>query len=236
MKNFLFTTVFILSSTITTFAVNAQVNKENPYEMIEEVAQITFDRFAKEESEISNNPEILKDIVREELMPYIYYQYAALKVLGNYARPKKGASQDEIAAHKQKVRDFMVGFKEYLITSYAQVFTLYNNQKVIFAPAKPIDTQRIVMVGLDIIDDKRPPINIKFKVRKNPKINEWQTYDLVAEGVSLLDAKQKELRTLLAQKGIAEVTDMLETKAAKKIVFEQKDKVAKEPQIQETEN
>lgn len=235
MKKFLMRAAFILSSTITAFTVNAQVNKENPYEMIEEVAQITFDRFAKEEADIQDNPEILKDIVSEELMPYIYYQYAALKVLGNYARPKKGSSQEEIAAHKQKVRDFMVGFKDYLITSYAQVFTLYNNQKVEFAPAKPITNQRIVMVGVDIIDNQRPPINIKFKVRKNPKINEWQAYDLVAEGVSLLDAKQKELRTLIAQKGITEVTAMLEEKAAKKIVFKKSGSAAKELELQETE-
>ena len=185
--------------------------------MIEEAAQITFDRFAREEIEIKKNPEILKDIVREELMPYISYKYASLKVLGSHA--KKAQRADVLA--------FMEAFKEYLITSYAQVFTLYNKQQVIFEPDKKIDKQKIVFVGVDIIDGDRPPINIKFKVRKfaqkdsNGKFShyDWEAFDLVAEGISLLDAKQKELRSILAQNGVVKVTEMLKEKSERKIVF-----------------
>lgn len=187
----------------------SEISKTDPYVMIEEVSKITFDRFAREEKQIKENPEILKDIVREELMPHIFYQYAALKVLGNY---RKGASKEDL-------KSFIIAFREYLITSYAQVFTLYEHQRVEFEPAKKIDKQKIVMVGVDIIDENRPPINIKFKVRKNSKTNEWQAFDLVAEGISLLDAKQKELRSILAQNGVAEVTEMLKVKSARKIVF-----------------
>ncbi|WP_394172724.1 ABC transporter substrate-binding protein [Thalassotalea litorea] len=198
----------------------SDVSMEDPYVMIKEVSQITFDRFAREEQQIKANPNLLKGIVREELMPYVFYQYAALKVLGNY---RKDASREEI-------QEFVVAFREYLITSYAQVFTLYDNQKIEFEPAKDFDKEKIVMVGVDVIDGNRPPINLKFKVRKNTKTNEWQAFDLVAEGVSLLDAKQKELRSILAQNGVPQVTEMLREKSKRDIVFKKngKDDVMKE--------
>lgn len=236
MKNFLakFAVILLASISLFTGANAAEVSKTDPYQMIEEVSKITFDRFAREEAEIKKNPELLKDIVREELMPYIFFQYAGLKVLGNYAKPKKGANKQEIAAHRQHVREFLMAFREYLITSYAQVFTLYEQQQVQFEPAKKIGKQKIIMVGVDIVDENRPPINIKFKVRKNSKTNEWQAFDLVAEGISLLDAKQKELRSILAQNGVAEVTEMLKVKSERKIVFKNNESIDAKLKEQET--
>mgnify|MGYP000313930512 CR=1 FL=1 len=226
MKKLFVTFSLFLLAWFSTFnaAFAVEVDKTNPYVMIEEVSKVTFDRFAREHQQIKANPELLKDIVREELMPHIFYQYAALKVLGNY---RKAASKDDIKA-------FIIAFKEYLITSYAQVFTLYEQQRVEFEPAKKIGKKKIIMVGIDIIDDNRPPINIKFKVRKNSKTNEWQAFDLVAEGISLLDAKQKELRSILAQNGVAEVTKMLKEKSGRKIVFKQDRDVDAKLKAQET--
>ena len=61
----------------------ADVDKKDPYQMIKTVADITFKRFANEQSAIQAEPNLLKNIVREELMPYINYQYAAYKVIGS---------------------------------------------------------------------------------------------------------------------------------------------------------
>ena len=74
--------------TLTFFvSANAQsVDKANPYHMIQEVADITFTRFSNEQDAIRKQPNLLKNIVREELMPYIDYKYAAYKVLGSYLK------------------------------------------------------------------------------------------------------------------------------------------------------
>lgn len=210
-----FAICFLTLMSFSTSAYSENVNKHDPYEMIQEVAQITFDRFAREESNIKENPELLKVIVREELMPYIFYQYAGLKVLGNY---RKKASKEEIQA-------FLLAFREYLVTSYAQVFTLYNKQAIIFEPEKEIGKQKIIMIGIDIVEKNDHRINIKFKIRKNSKTNEWQAFDLVAEGISLLDAKTKELRSILAENGVPKVTAMLLEKSQRKIVFKKDDSV-----------
>lgn len=185
------------------------VDKKDPYYMIRTVADITFKRFANEQTAIRAEPELLKTIVREELMPYINYQYAAFKVIGSNFEKTKKAERAE----------FVPAFREYLITSYAQVFTLYNNQEVLFAPAKDFANNRVVSVDTSVIEPGRDPINISFRVRKNRNTGEWKAYDMVAEGISLLDSKQAELSSLIRQKGLPHVTEMLREKSAKNIVF-----------------
>lgn len=188
---------------------SASVDKKDPYKMIKTVADITFKRFANEQNAIQKNPNILKDIVREELIPYINYQYAAFKVIGSNFKK----------TNKNERAEFVPVFRDYLITSYAQVFTLYKNQQVTFAPAKDFSDDKVVAVNTSVIEPGRPAIDISFRVRKSSKTNEWKAYDMVAEGVSLLDSKQAELNSLIRQKGLSHVTEMLKEKAQKNIVF-----------------
>lgn len=186
-----------------------KVDKKDPYKMIRTVADITFKRFANEQDAIRKNPNLLKDIVRDELLPYINYKYAAFKVIGSQFKKTKKADRNA----------FVPVFRDYLVTSYAQVFTLYNNQKVEFSPAKDFSKEKVVSVKTAVIEPGRDPIDISFRVRKSSKTKDWKAYDMVAEGVSLLDSKQAELSSLIRQKGLAHVTKLLKEKASKDIVF-----------------
>lgn len=209
MRN-LFTVIIALALLVSVSATAKTVNNKNPYTMIETVAKVTFKRFADEQPEIRKDPEILKDIVREELMPYINYRYAALKVIG-YKNFEQTTTQSRA--------DFVDVFREYLVTSYAQVFTLYKQQEVEFEPERDFDEAKVVAVRTSVLDPGRPPIDISFRVRKNTTTNEWKAYDMVAEGVSLLDSKEAELSGLIRQKGLPYVTEMLKEKSDQKIVF-----------------
>ena len=71
---------------------------------------------------------------------------------------------------------------------------------------------RVVMTGRD-------DINVSFKVRKGKKTGNWAAFDMVAEGVSLLDAKQAELGGIIRQKGLSYVTELLKKKSTRDIVF-----------------
>ena len=190
-------------------ATRIYVDKKNPYLMIKTVAGKTFKRFADEQQAIQKNPNILKKIVREELMPYINYKYSAFKVIGKHL--KKTTAEER--------KNFVPVFREYLVTSYAQVFTLYDNQPVEFAPSKNFSDKKIVAVNSRVIMQGRNDIDVSFKVRKNRKTKEWKAFDMVAEGVSLLDSKQAELGSIIRQKGLPYVTELLKKKSARDIVF-----------------
>jgi phospholipid transport system substrate-binding protein len=188
------------------------VDKKNPYLMIKSVASKTFKRFSDEHQAIQANPNRLKDIVREELMPYINYKYSAFKVIGKHL--KKTTAQER--------KDFVPVFREYLVTSYAQVFTLYDNQPVEFAPEKNFSGKKIIAVKTRVIMQGRDDIDVSFKVRRNRKTNEWKAFDMIAEGVSLLDSKQAELGGIIRQKGLPYVTELLKKKSERDIVFKTK--------------
>jgi len=190
-------------------ATRIYVEKFNPYTMIKTVAGITFKRFASQNANIKENPNLLKNIVREELMPYVDYRYSAYKVIGKYL---KQTTADERRA-------FVPVFREYLVTSYAQVFTLYDNQEVQFFPEKKFENKKIVSVNTRIMMVGRKNIDVSFKVRLNKKTKEWKAFDMVAEGVSLLDTKQAELGSIIRQKGLPYVTEILKKKSARNIVF-----------------
>ena len=222
MKSFKITffLVSVLMSFFTTrvFALDPvqageqMIDKEDPYLMIKVVAGRTFKRFANEQQAIKTDPNILKNIVREELMPYINYKYSAFKVIGPHLKNTTA----------QEREDFVPVFREYLVTSYAQVFTLYDKQPVEFAPAESFDDKKIVAVDTRVIMTGRDNIDVSFKVRKDRQTNQWKAFDMVAEGVSLLDSKQAELNGIIRQKGLPYVTELLKEKAERDIVFKNK--------------
>ena len=179
----------------------------NPYVLIKKVAQNTFIRLDNDQAKIKADLNVLKDVVREELMPYINHKYSAYKVIGSYLK-KTTEIEREVFAEV---------FREYLVTSYAQVFTLYNNQDVEFFPEKSFIDKKIIAVNTRLKMPGRGDIDIAFKMRKNRKTNEWKAFDMVAEGVSLLDAKQAELSGLIRQKGITYVSELLKQKSQQNI-------------------
>lgn len=195
----------------TALADDAQVNIMDPYAMVKSVANKTFDRFHKDKALIDADADHLKVIVREELMPYIDYKYASYKVLGQYL---KESTED------QRNR-FVDAFQGYLVTTYAQAFTEYTNQKVEFSPGSDFSNEKIVDVNVQIIEAGRPPIKLLFKVRRL-KDDSWKAFDLVAEGVSLLSSKQSEISNLIRQQGIDPVIKMLEERTKDKVTKQSK--------------
>ena len=203
------TTLPSQTTELSTEPTRLVVDQSNPYQMVQGAAEQTFKRFAREQQAIQENPNLLKDIVREELMPYINYKYSAFKVIGKHLRKTTDAER----------RAFVPVFREYLVSSYAQVFTLYDNQAVEFSPERSFAGKKIVAVNTRIIMVGRDNIDVAFKVRLNKKTKQWQAFDMVAEGISLLDSKQAELGSIIRQKGLPYVTELLKSKSTRNIVF-----------------
>ncbi|MDP5136655.1 MlaC/ttg2D family ABC transporter substrate-binding protein [Rheinheimera baltica] len=178
----------------------------DPYKMMEVLADNTFSRIARQQQDIAADPEVLRVIVNEELVPYIDSRYAALRVIGTSADLRKTPREDILA--------FVDAFQNYMVATYAGVFTQYRDQKVIIEPALGgIEEQKIIVVKTRVIDPGKPDINIDFKLRRAKDSESWQVFDMVAEGISLLDSKRAELGNLIRQQGLNSVTLLLQEKA-----------------------
>ncbi|EKO3947689.1 phospholipid-binding protein MlaC [Vibrio fluvialis] len=206
--------VILLVSALLTWTANAaqEIDQTDPYLMMKQVAQKSFDRLKAEQDLVHKDPEHLKVIVEQELMPYVNDQYAALKLLGPNL---KGAKREDVAR-------FITAFRAYLVTSYAQVLTQYSDQTIEFGPEQAVgDDRRITSVKVDIVDAPRPNIKLEFKLRKE-KSGEWRAFDMIAEGISLLSSKQSEWNGKIRQEGILAVAKELDDLAAQPIRFESK--------------
>jgi phospholipid transport system substrate-binding protein len=179
------------------------VNSENPYLMVQEVGMRTFDRMKHSKQQISENPELLRTIMEEELLPYIDYQYTAFKVLGKHF--------DFKAVGQEKLVAYVRVFRQYLVTSYADAMSYYDNQEVVFAPAQDYKGEKTVTVRALIKDASRPDIKVAFKVRKS-KGNEWKAYDMVAEGISMLNNEINQYEPIMRKEGIDKVMALMQDK------------------------
>lgn len=188
-------------------AQTSDVNTQNPYVMVEQVGNHTFNRMKSSKDAIADNPELLRTIMEEELLPYIDYRYSAFKVLGKHFDMKK--------TDRKVLIEYIRVFRQYLITTYADALSYYNDQEVLFAPAEEVGGQKSVTVRALIRDGERPDIKVAFKVRKSKKGDDWKAYDLVAEGISMLQNEIKQYEPIIRTDGIEKVIELMRTRIDK---------------------
>lgn len=201
-------------SLLLTSSLTVAQQQQDPYKLVQDVASITFERIKKEQPQIAENSDVLRDIMEQELLPYVDYRFSAHMVLGKHFKKATKAEQVE----------FVKVFREYLITTYAVAMGYYNGQTVEFQPAASFAGKKTVTVRALVKEEGRPDIKIAFKVRKNKKTNRWKAYDMVAEGISVLSSKRSEFESILRQQGIQVVIDLMKDKIAKPITVEKDSK------------
>lgn len=188
-------------------------DQTNPYRLMNEAAEKTFDRLKNEQPKIKQNPDYLRTVVREELLPYVQVRYAGALVLGRYYKDATPAQRDA----------YFKAFEAYLEQAYGQALAMYNGQTYQIAPEKPLGDADIVSIRVTIIDNGgRPPVRLDFQWRKNSKTGNWQAYDMIAEGVSMITTKQNEWAAILRQNGVDGLTKQLESSAKQTITLDQK--------------
>ena len=188
-------------------------DQSNPYKLMNEAAQKTFDRLKNEQSKIQANPNYLRDIGDQELMPYVQVKYAGALVLGRYYKDATPAQREA----------YFVAFREYLKQAYGQALAMYHGQTYQIAPEQPLGDATIVPIRVTIVDPNgRPPVRLDFQWRKNTQTGNWQAYDMIAEGVSMITTKQNEWSDLLRTTGVDGLTAQLKAISAQPITLEQK--------------
>jgi phospholipid transport system substrate-binding protein len=186
----------------TVFASFSYADSINPQILLEKVTKATFERIELEQENIQSNPDHLRVIIEQELMPHIDHKFAAFKVLGSQFR----------SVPKDRISEYVDEFKQYLVSNFAVVLSSYGGQELVFEPVKDAENQDDMTVKALIRKAGNPDIHVSFKLRKNKKTQEWKTYDLVAEGISLLSSKRNEFASIIRQQGIDAVIDVMKNK------------------------
>ncbi|ACY83354.1 phospholipid-binding protein MlaC [Edwardsiella piscicida] len=189
------------------------LDQSNPYTLMNQAAAATFSRLKSEQPRIKQDPDYLRTIVREELMPYVQVKYAGALVLGQYYRGATPAQRDA----------YFKAFQSYLEQVYGQALALYHGQRYEVAAERPLGDATIVTIRVTIFDNQgRPPVRLDFQWRKNTQTGHWQAFDMIAEGVSMITTKQNEWAAILREKGVDGLTQQLIVAAKQPITLDTK--------------
>lgn len=206
LKKMMLTTMVTFSMFISTsaFAVS------NPYVLMQQTADALFGDIKANQAKIKKDPNYLRTLVRDDLMPHVHVKYAGQLVLGKNLASATDAQREA----------FFNAFGQFIEQSYAQVLTQYTDQKVQIESEKPLGDKSIISIRVNVLQSgNAQPIKLDFKWRKNTRTGEWQAYDMAAEGVSMVATKQNEWSGILRQQGIDALTAQVNQSAKQPITL-----------------
>jgi len=108
-------------------------------------------------------------------------------------------------------KEFVELFETILKDAYVDKITAYTNEQVNFSKEMAL-SDTTVEVQSDVVE-KSGRIPIYYRVIK--KDNEWKVYDVVIEGVSLVENYRTQFREILANKSPEGLLETLRKKVAK---------------------
>jgi len=185
------------------FAVQQVMAEDTPYDLTQKVSAKLFSDIKANQSKIKQDPNYLRTIVRQDLMPYVHVKYAGSKILGqNY----KTVTQEE------RDRYFAV-LDKYIEQVYAQVLTMYSDQSIQIGKMKE-ESASLAIVNVKVAQpNNQPPLNVDFYWYKNSKTGQWQVYDMTAGGASMVNTKQQEWSPIIRKQGLDALTAQLQKSA-----------------------
>ncbi|MBS6683024.1 phospholipid-binding protein MlaC [Haemophilus parainfluenzae] len=196
----------VMAFAVTALFVTQTVRAEtSPYVLMQQASDKLFVDIKNNQAKIKKDPNYLRTIVRNDLLPYVQVNYAGSLVLGSHFKSTTPEQREK----------FFKAFSDFIEQAYAQVLTAYTDQNIQIEPAKEVGDKNLVSIRVNIVQNGgQAPIKLDFKWRKNSKTGEWQAYDMVAEGVSMVVTKQNEWSGILRQQGIDALTAQIQKSAA----------------------
>ena len=196
----------VMAFAVTALFVTQTVRAEtSPYVLMQQASDKLFADIKSNQAKIKKDPNYLRTIVRNDLLPYVQVNYAGSLVLGAHFKSTTPEQREK----------FFKAFSDFIEQAYAQVLTAYTDQNIQIEPAKEVGDKNLVSIRVNIVQNGgQAPIKLDFKWRKNSKTGEWQAYDMVAEGVSMVVTKQNEWSGILRQQGIDALTAQIQKSAA----------------------
>lgn len=196
----------VMAFAVTALFVTQTVRAEtSPYVLMQQASDKLFADIKNNQAKIKKDPNYLRTIVHNDLLPYVQVNYAGSLVLGSHFKSTTPEQREK----------FFKAFSDFIEQAYAQVLTAYTDQNIQIEPAKEVGDKNLVSIRVNIMQNGgQAPIKLDFKWRKNSKTGEWQAYDMVAEGVSMVVTKQNEWSGILRQQGIDALTAQIQKSAA----------------------
>lgn len=196
--------LILLSLTSISFAYGDNI-KDNEIKMAEsfvtslsqDIILIIEDKSFTE----TQKEEKLKDLVDQ----YVDFRGVSRAILGKYAR----------RASKEQINKFNTAYYNYMMASYAPRFREYSGEKLQLLSITPRGRagSGFYAAKTKIIRPDNPEVFVDFMIKaKKTQNKHFVIFDIVAEGISMLNTQKSEFGSIISSKGIDYLIELLERK------------------------
>jgi phospholipid transport system substrate-binding protein len=170
-------------------------DERDPVSIIEEASSHILEMLDSRRAEFTENPELLRDVVRDKLLPLIDLDYSARLILG---RAGRGASVEQLSA-------FSEAMSSVLINRYAKgMLEFRSSDQLEVLPMKGNNTDKLTRVRtrLKLKSGKYAPVDYAFHMTDQG----WKAFDVTVEGISYVLTFRNQISPRVQADGIDKVT------------------------------
>lgn len=168
---------------------------DDPASIVEQTAGKILQTLESRRDEFTADRELLRAVVREDLLPLIDLEYSARLILGKTAR---GISAEQLAAFSSAMSDV-------LINRYADgLLEFRSDEQLEVLPMKGDSTDKLTRVRTRVKLDTGGFAPVDYAFHKTPE--GWKTFDVTVEGISYVITFRNQIVPRVEADGIDKVT------------------------------
>jgi len=190
---------FLLSMMIlmigTGQAVAFATDASDPVSIIRDTTNHILAVLESRREEFTENPELLREVVRNDLMPLIDLDYSARLILGRSGR--------DVSA--QQLSEFSAAMSNLLINRYADgLLQFRSDEQLEVLPMKGKNTDKLTRVRtrIKLPSGSYAPIDYAFRKTEAG----WKAFDVTVEGISYVITFRNQISPRVDADGIDKVT------------------------------
>lgn len=167
--NWILSVFFFLALSATAWAAD-------PLDAPQQVIQLTANQLqvSLQKPEYKDNFAKATTLVDQIINPHVDFDRVSMLVLG---KNFKTATPDQRDRFKKE-------FRLLLVRTYTTAFTEYSDWKINYLPLEGDGNDKKVMVKTEILQSGGKPVAVNYRMIQDGA--EWKVYDILIEGVSLL--------------------------------------------------
>lgn len=172
---------------------------DEPPQIVQRIADQLGETMEARRDELMNDRDALNAVIDDVVLRHFDTDYAALLVLGRYARE----------ATPEQRRRFTRAFYDSLVARYGEALLQYTRGQVKVLPFRGELNERRTTVRTEVTvnDGTRIPVDYAFR---NTRAGEWKAFDVVIEGISYVTNYRNQVVAEIGKAGIEAVIARLE--------------------------
>jgi phospholipid transport system substrate-binding protein len=195
MTRFIFSLIGCLALGASS-ALAYSADERDPVTIIEETTAQILQTLDSRREEFTAEPELLRAVVREDLLPLIDLDYSARLILG---RAGRGVSPEQLNA-------FSDAMSHVLINRYADgLIEFRSDEQVEVLPMKGNNSEKLTRVRTRIKLENGGFAPVDYSFRRTD--GGWKAFDVTVEGISYVITFRNQISPKVEAEGIDKVTE-----------------------------